>query len=45
MPFIIKNHSGRQMCERLDRLVKMLKGEGHEFITYNEFVERQLKGN
>ena len=45
MPFIIRNHSGRQMCERLDRLVKMLKGEGHEFITYNEFVERQLKGN
>ena len=38
MPFIIRNHSGRKMCDRLDRLVKMLKGEGHEFITYNEFV-------
>lgn len=38
MPFIIKNHSGRQMVERLDRLVKMLKAEGQPFITYNEFV-------
>ena len=41
MPFIIKNHSGQQMCDRLDRLVKMLKNGGHEFITYNEFVNRQ----
>ena len=40
MPFIIKNHSGRQMCERLDRLVKMLLAQGHEFTTYNDFVER-----
>ena len=40
MPFIIKNHSGQQMCQRLDRLVKMLKAQGHEFITFNEFVER-----
>lgn len=38
MPFIIKNHSGRQMVERLDRLVKMLKAKGQPFITYNEFV-------
>jgi len=43
MPFIIKNHSGREMCERLDRLVKMLLDGGHEFITYNEFVERVKK--
>ena len=40
MPFIIKNHSGHQMCERLDRLVKMLKQRGHQFITYNDFVDR-----
>ena len=40
MPFIIKNHSGQQMCDRLDRLVKMLKARGHAFITYNEFVEK-----
>ena len=39
MPFIIKNHSGRQMAERLDRLVKMLKKHNHEFITYEEFVD------
>jgi peptidoglycan/xylan/chitin deacetylase (PgdA/CDA1 family) len=38
MPFIIRNHSGRQMCERLDRLVKMLKQRGHQFITYTEFT-------
>ena len=24
MPFIIRNHSGQQMCDRLDRLIKML---------------------
>jgi hypothetical protein len=41
MPFIIKNHSGQQMCARLDRLVKMLLSQGHDFITYNEFVEKQ----
>ena len=40
MPFIIRNHSGQQMTERLDSLVKMLKGRRHEFITFNEFVEK-----
>ena len=38
IPFIIRNNSGLQMVKRLDSLVKMLKSEGHEFITYNEFV-------
>ena len=38
MPFIIRNHSGREMVERLDRLIKMLKTKNHQFITYNEFV-------
>ena len=42
MPFIIKNHSGRQMAERLDRLVKMLLRDGHQFITYTEFTEKKL---
>ena len=37
IPFIIKNHSGREMVQRLDNLIKMLKKE-HEFITFNEFV-------
>lgn len=41
MPFIIKNHSGRAMQERLDRLIKLLKQEGHKFITYHEFAKRQ----
>jgi hypothetical protein len=40
MPFIIKNHSGRQMMERLGNLIAMLKRGGHEFITYTEFVNR-----
>lgn len=38
MPFIIKNHSGREMAGRLDNLIKMLKARGHKFITYDEFV-------
>ena len=40
MPFIIRNHSGQQMTERLDSLIKMLKGRRHEFITFNEFAEK-----
>ena len=40
MPFIIKNHSGREMMQRLDSLIKMLKKNQHEFITFNEFVNR-----
>ena len=39
MPFIIKNHSGEQMFQRLDRLIKMLKQRGCEFITFEEFVK------
>jgi hypothetical protein len=31
------------MCQRLDRLVKMLKAQGQEFITFNEFVDRVKK--
>jgi hypothetical protein len=29
------------MVARLDKLIKMLKQQRHEFITYTEFVERQ----
>ena len=39
MPFIIKNHSGREMAGRLDNLIKMLKKKNYKFITYNEFVD------
>lgn len=45
LPFIIRNHSGKDMVERLDRLVKMLKSENHQFITYNEFVDIHSKSN
>jgi peptidoglycan/xylan/chitin deacetylase (PgdA/CDA1 family) len=38
IPFIIRNHSGLEMVERLDNLIKMLKSRNHQFITYNEFV-------
>ena len=41
MPFIIRHHSGWEMVNRLDRLVKMLKNRGEEFITYAEFVQRK----
>ena len=41
MPFIIRNHSGRQMCQRLDRLIKMLKTDGRSFITFQDFVRMQ----
>ncbi len=39
MPFIIRNNSGRQMLQRLDSLIRMLKGRRYEFITYNEFAD------
>lgn len=43
MPFIIRNHSGMEMAGRLDRLVRMLKQRGEEFVTFSEFVERTLQ--
>ena len=41
MPFIIRNHSGQQMCQRLDNLIKMLKAHGERFATFQEFVEER----
>lgn len=41
--WIVRNHSGRQMAERLGRLIDVLKAEKHEFITYNEFYLRKIK--
>lgn len=43
IPFIIRNHSGQEMVHRLDNLIKMLKNQGHQFITYNEFVDFHSK--
>ena len=40
MPFIIRNHSGQEMVQRLDRLIRMLKGRRQEFVTYKEFTEK-----
>lgn len=38
IPFLIRNHSGLQLCDRMDRLIKMLKADGRNFITFQEFV-------
>ncbi len=43
MPFIIRNHSGQQMCQRLDNLIKMLKEKGYIFCRFTDFVESQKK--
>ena len=41
IPFIIRNHSGHQMIQRLDNLIKMLKHYNHNFVTFSEFVDSQ----
>jgi len=38
MPFIIRNHSGQQMVERLERLIITFQKEGQSFCTYNDFA-------
>ena len=43
MPFIIRNHSGRQMCDRLSSLIQMLKRRRHEFGTYTPFAIQQAQ--
>ena len=40
MPFIIPNHSGREMADRLDRLIAQFRRHHYEFITYTEFTDR-----
>lgn len=39
MPFIIKNHSGKKMQQRLARLIAYLKSQGEEFVTYSQFTD------
>ena len=41
IPFIIKNHAGKGMEERLDWLIKNFKEKGHKFITYKEFTNKK----
>ncbi len=38
MPFIIRNHSGKGMEDRLNRLIQNLKMSGYDFLTFSEFV-------
>lgn len=38
MPFIIKNHSGEQMAERLDTLIKALQAYGCSFEKFSDYV-------
>ena len=40
MPFIIKNHAGQGMEERLHKLIQTFKAEKAEFLTYTTFTER-----
>ena len=42
MPFIIRNHSGKGMEERLDVLIRKLKEKGYAFMTYSEFAQIKL---
>ena len=32
------------MVQHLDRFVKMLKANGHQFVTFTEFFDDKLKG-
>lgn len=42
LPFIIKNHSGQQLVNRLNNLIIFLKNHNQEFITYSQFYHRML---
>lgn len=40
VPYIIGHNAGEPMQKRLQHLIWMLKAEGAEFITYNEFAKQ-----
>ncbi len=42
---IIRNHSRQQMVDHFDRLVKLLKQRGHEFITYKSFFAYETRND
>lgn len=42
MPFIIRNHSGKGMENRLERLIENFKRNNHKFLTYTEFTQLTL---
>ncbi|MBQ9641788.1 MAG: polysaccharide deacetylase family protein [Bacteroidaceae bacterium] len=45
MPFIIRNHAGDGMVERLHQLIQMFKHEQAEFVTFTTFTERWKIGD
>ena len=45
MPFIIKNHAGQQMVERLRAVIQDFKQQGAAFTTYAEFAKQHIKDN
>ena len=42
MPFIIRNHSGEGMEERLDQLIKYFKKQNATFATFSEFASVKI---
>ncbi len=42
MPFIIRNHSGMEMCSRLEKLIEMLQERGECFTTYKEYAKAKI---
>jgi peptidoglycan/xylan/chitin deacetylase (PgdA/CDA1 family) len=42
MPFYIRRNAGRKMAQRLSRLIQILKDENQEFLTFSEFIEREI---
>ncbi len=38
MPFIIRNHSGLQMVDRLEKFISQMKADGCDFATYRDFA-------
>lgn len=43
IPFIIKNHSGTQMVNRLNRLIGFLKSLNYEFVTFSHFYREKTQ--
>lgn len=39
--WIVRNNSGKQLSQRLARLISRLKRKGEEFVTYKEFVKQR----
>ena len=43
--WIMRNHSGNQLAERLSRFIEAMKGDGCRFITYSQLVEVWERGD